>query len=71
MLFRFNKDDKHLTLLSPVIHHLYETDEPIEDVEILKPFGIFHLEETFDIDELDDKEMILTNDVLRLHFRRY
>lgn len=71
LLFRFNKDDRHLTLLSPVIHHLYETDEPIEDVEILKPFGIFHLEETFDIDELDDKEMILTNDVLRLHFRRY
>ena len=71
LLFRFNQDDKHLTLFSPVIHHLYETDEPIEDVEILKPFGIFHLEETFDIDELDDKEMILTNDVLRLHFRRY
>lgn len=71
LLFRFNQDDKHLTLFSPVIHHLYETDEPIDDVEILKPFGIFNLEETFDIEELDDKEMVLTNDVLRLHFRRY
>ena len=40
-------------------------------MEILKPFGIFNLEETFDIEELDDKEMVLTNDVLRLHFRRY
>ena len=70
LLFRFNQDDKHLTLFSPVIHHLYETDEPIDDVEILKPFGIFNLEETFDIEELDDKEMVLTNDVLRLHFRR-
>ena len=71
LLFRFNQDDKHLTLFSPVIHHLYETDEPIDDVEILKPFGIFNLEETFDIEELDDKEMVLTNDVLRRHFRRY
>lgn len=71
LLFRFNQDDKHLTLFSPVIHHLYETDEPIDDVEILKPFGIFNLEEIFDIEELDDKEMVLTNDVLRLHFRRY
>ena len=71
LLFRFNKDDKNLTLSSPVIHHLYETDEPIEDVEILKPFGIFNLEEVFTIETLDDKEMVLTNNLLRLHFRRY
>ena len=71
LLFRFNKDDKNLTLSSPVIHHLYETDEPIEDVEILKPFGIFNLEDVFTIETLDDKEMVLTNNLLRLHFRRY
>ena len=71
LLFRFNKDDKNLTLMSPVIHHLYEADEPIGDVEVLKPFGIFHLEEVFDIENLDDNEMVLTNDSLRLHFRRY
>ena len=71
LLFRFNKDDKNLTRMSPVIHHLYEVDEPIDDVEVLKPFGIFHLEEVFDIENLDDNEMVLTNDSLRLHFRRY
>ena len=71
LLFRFNKDDKNLTLMSPVIHHLYEADEPIDDVEVLKPFGIFHLEEVFDIESLDDNEMVLTNDSLRLYFRKY
>ena len=71
LLFRFNKDDKNLTLMSPVIHHLYEVDEPIDDVEVLKPFGIFHLEEVFDIESLDDNEMVLTNDSLRLYFRKY
>ena len=71
LLFRFNKDDKNLTLMSPVIHHLYEVDEPIDDVEVLKPFGIFHLEEVFDIENLDDNEMVLTNDSLRLYFRKY
>jgi hypothetical protein len=60
-----------LTLSSPILHHLYETDEPISDVELLKPFGIFNLEEVFSIEELNDDVMVLASDTLRLHFRRY
>ena len=71
LLFRFENKNSMLTLSSPYVHHLYETDEPIEDVEILKPFGIYRLEEKFAIEQLDDKCMVLTNDVVRLHFRRY
>lgn len=70
-LFRFNRVDNSLTLSSPILHHLYETDEPITDVEILKPYGIFELEEYFDIEELNDDRMVLRNDELRLHFRKY
>ena len=70
-LFRFNREDDVLTLSSPILHHLYKTDEPITDVEVLKPYGIFDLEEVFAIEELNDHNMVLTNDVLRLHFRRY
>lgn len=71
LMFRFEKADNKLTLSSPVIHHLYETDEPVDDPEFLNPFGIYSLEEVFDIEELNDKEMVLINDVLRLHFRKY
>lgn len=71
LLFRFNRVNDDLILSSPVIHHLYETDEPTDDVEILKPYGIFNLEETFYIEKLDDDEMVLLNNSLRLHFRRY
>lgn len=71
LLFRFENDNSLLALSSPVVHHLYETDELIDDVELLKPYGIYRLEEKFTIEQLDDKYMILTNDVLRLHFRRY
>lgn len=71
LLFRFNRDDDMLTLSSPILHHLYETDEPISDVELLKPFGIFNLEEVFSIEELNDDVMVLASDTLRLHFRRY
>ena len=70
-MFRFNREDDLLTLSSPILHHLYKTDEPITDVEVLKPYGIFDLEEAFAIEELNDHNMVLTNDVLRLHFRRY
>jgi hypothetical protein len=70
-MFRFNCEDDVLTLSSPILHHLYKTDEPITDVEVLKPYGIFDLEEVFAIEELNDHNMVLTNDVLRLHFRRY
>lgn len=71
LLFRFNRDGSYLTLHSPVLHHLYETDEPIEDVEILKPFGIFNLEEVFYLEVLNDDVLVVSNDNLRLHFRRY
>ena len=59
LLFRFENDNSLLTLSSPVVHHLYETDEPIDDVELLKPYGIYRLEEKFTIEQLDDKYMIV------------
>jgi hypothetical protein len=70
-MFRFNREGTILTLSSPVRHHLYETDEPIEDVEELKPFGIYDLEEVFTLEVLNDNDLVLSNDVVRLHFRRY
>lgn len=71
LLFRFERAPYTLNLSSPILHHLYETDEPIDDVEILKPYGIYDLEEVFSIEELNDDNMVLSNDELRLHFRRY
>jgi hypothetical protein len=70
-LFRFERGAYTLNLSSPILHHLYETDEPIDDVEMLKPYGIYDLEEVFSIEELNDDNMVLFNDELRLHFRRY
>ena len=71
LFFRFSREDSYLRLYSPVFHHLYETDEPIEDVEILKPFGIFNLEEVFYLEVLNDDALVVSNDQLRLYFRRY
>ena len=71
LFFRFSREDSYLRLYSPVLHHLYETDEPIEDVEILKPFGIYNLEEVFYLEVLNDDALVVSNDQLRLYFRRY
>ncbi|MBQ8948966.1 MAG: lipocalin-like domain-containing protein [Prevotella sp.] len=70
-LFRFHQEEYSLTLSSPILHHLYETDEPVTDVEVLYPYGIFNLEEEFGIEELYEGRMVLNNGVLRLHFRKY
>ena len=71
LLFRFERTSNTLNLSSPILHHLYETDEPVDDVEVLKPFGIYQLEEVFSIIVLNDNSMVLDNGVLRLHFRKY
>ncbi len=70
-LFRFQRDGSSLILSSPYRHYRHDPDEPVEDVEILKPYGIFHLEEAFYIETLNDDDMVLNNDVLRLYFRKY
>ena len=70
-MFRFNREDDFLTLSSPILHHLYKTDEPVKDVEVLKPYGIFNLEEVFYLEGLNDDVLVVSNDNLRLHFRRY
>lgn len=71
IFFRFKRESRQLTLYSPCIDDRHEADQPVEDVEILKPYGIFHLEEAFDIETLNDDDMVLNNDVLRLYFRKY
>ena len=64
-------NEKTLRLYSPCRDERHAPDEPIEDVELLKPYGIYHLEETFLIEALDYDDMVLSNGVLRLHFRKY
>jgi hypothetical protein len=68
---RFNHEGSTLQLTNPYIVNRDEGDVRVNDVKLLQPFGMSHLEETFKVLELSDARLTLESDLLRLHFRRY
>lgn len=71
ILFRFEQEKDMLTIHSPhVIKSQYET-VPVEDENLLFPFGINSTEETFVMEHISNSKMVLSSELLRLHFRKY
>ncbi len=74
--FRFKKSDKTLTLSSPHLDRWHQDqenggDHPVEDPAVLHPYGIQDLEETFTIEVLKSSKMVLSSQMLRIHFRKF
>lgn len=70
-IFSFNHTIGHLTLFAPYISKREEGDIPITDPTIMNPWGIYHLEEHFDILENSSTRLVLRSDRLQLTFRSY
>ncbi len=68
ILFRFEHKDNTLRLYDPYLYDRENGDEPTEDVEVLKPFGVENLEETFNVESLNGSRMILSSGTKRLNF---
>lgn len=68
--FRFKHFGDSLTLYSPYADY-GQNDQPVEDVSVLKPYGINRLHENFHVDALSNSKMILSNQDVRLYFRKY
>lgn len=47
------------------------SDLPIEDPEVLNPFGIFSLDEHFKVEVMTGSDMVLRSDRALLKFRKY
>ena len=43
----------------------------MEDVKVLAPYGINSLEETFAVEAIDGKKMILRSETLRLNLKKF
>lgn len=71
ILFRFEKNGYALTVHSPHIYESQYVTVPLEDESRLIPFGIHSAEETFTIEVLSNSHLVLTNQLLRIRFRRY
>ena len=70
-LFRFQHTGNTLMVSSPYYYGRIEGDQPVEDVEALRPFGINAIPETFTIDKLNSSDMVLRSETLTLYFRKY
>lgn len=71
-LMRFEHQGDELRVFNPYfIQDRPEPDQPIDDVIYLKPFGINELDETFYIETLSRKKMVLWSKTLRLKFKKF
>lgn len=66
----FTRENKQLTIIEPRIFDRVEGDPLVEDVELLRPFGINKLNERFSITTLTSNHLTIENDSLRLNFRK-
>ena len=72
--YYFSKEGDRLTVSNPYLSSDRTTnDRAITDdsLFVLRPLGINSREESFTIEKLTGSNMILRNDILRLHFEKY
>lgn len=67
VLCRFEHKADSLILYDPYVYH----KTPVEDINVLKPYGFTGLRQAFLIEKLNSKKMILKTDELRMWFEKY
>lgn len=70
-VYRFAHNEDKLVVSSPCLYNRVDGDQPISEVDTLRPMGINDVEESFKIERLDRKRMTLNDGVLRLYFEKY
>lgn len=71
VFFRFEHADGLLILSNPVANNRPIGDSLVLDVATIRPYGLNHLTETLHIEHLSAEKLILRNELLRMHFRKY
>lgn len=69
-MFRFEHSDNMLRVYEPFINDRESGDTPVNDAEMLAPFGVSAMEQIFKIETLTSKKMTLSTEHLRLYFTK-
>lgn len=69
-LTRFNKTGNTLTISEPFRNDRMGGDEPLETPELLRPYGINSIEESFTIEALSGSKMTIKSEMLRISFKK-
>ncbi len=70
-LMRFDYKDVNLRVFDPYLSARNTGDEPVTDIDMLRPYGVNSLDEEFEVETLTSSKMVLTSSMLRLYFNRY
>ncbi len=70
VLLRFEHKDGTLRVYEPYIYDRENGDRPLDDPALMAPYGVNALDETFTMEALGGGKMVLSNDKLRLSFRK-
>lgn len=71
VIFRFDKSGSQLHLTNPICDNRDISDSIITSAETLRPFGLLHTSETFNIETLNSDHFVITNEAYRFHLRKY
>lgn len=70
LYFRFDHTGDSLILHDPYIN-LFDVSKPLTNIEEARPFGVNNFREAFHVDELSRGKLVLSTEILRLHFEKY
>ena len=70
-IFSFRQANVSLYLSNPLVSDRIKGDPEVEDVKVLAPYGINSLDETFAVEAIDGKKMILRSETLRLKLKKF
>ena len=71
IIYKLVYDNRQLTLANPCMFDRADGDTLVTNVEVLRPYGVNPLQESFKVVNLESRKMILESPVLRLHFKKY
>ena len=71
IIMSFKHDEGTLNVFSPYLVERDSGDIQISKVELLMPYGINGLEDSFSVLELSSNSLIIENEKVRLQFRKY
>lgn len=71
LMFRFVMKDNQLSLSDARYNDRTQGDPLVEYVEVLRPFGVNNLNETFKVEHLSGSKMTLVSSTLRLRYNKY
>jgi hypothetical protein len=70
-MFRFSHTENRLELSDARLNDRMQGDPMVSDVNVLAPYGINSLNETFIVEKLTRKRLVLVSVKLRLEYRKF